>query len=246
MDVMKRILPGYVVCFVCVIIILVACIPPVCGSQVTTIDGKTIKEIVIGHIRKNLSLPAETIRIEFSSPLSDVTLPGNNITWRIQQNRNEDFLGYTTIDVRFYRGNVFLKEENIRAKVEVLKNIIVASRFLPRNTVISYEDVKVVKKWCDRAYPNQVSDVTEIIGKTVNGRVKANYEISRNMIRDSVAIKRGKLVRIIFKRGPLSVSTIGSSEQNGDLGDLIRVKNLRSNKIVYARVEGDSLVRVDY
>ncbi len=242
----KRSFSGHGICLICVFIFLMASISPVYGSQVTKIDGKTIKGIVTGHIKKNLFLPDKSVRIEFSSPIEGVTLPGDNVTWRVQHKRNEVFIGYTTVTVRFYRDNIFLKEENIRTKVEVLKEVVVASRFLSRNTVIGYDDVKVVKKWRDRSYPNQVSDVSEIIGKTVNSRVKANYEISRNMIRASVAVKRGKLVRIVFNRGALSVSTIGSSEQDGDLGDLIRVKNLRSNKTVYARVEGDSQVRVDY
>lgn len=246
MSIKLRFLTGYYVCVICIMIFLAAGITPVCGAQVTKIDGKAIREIVADHIKRNLSLPAEAIRIEFSSSLSEVSLPGNNITWRVEHNRNEDFMGYTTVTIRFYRGNIFLKEENIRTKVEVLKDIVVASRFLPRNTVITYDNAKVVKKWCDRVYPNQVSNIAEIIGKTVNRRVRANYEIGRNIIRDSVAVKRGKLVRIVFHRGALSISTIGSSEQDGEVGDLIRVKNLRSDKIIYARVESDSLVRVDY
>ncbi|HEU20345.1 MAG TPA: flagellar basal body P-ring formation protein FlgA [Deltaproteobacteria bacterium] len=239
-------LSGYGACLICALVCLMVGISPLYASQITKIDGKTLKEIVTGHIKRNLTVPDEFLRIEFSSPLPEVEVSGGNVTWRVQQNRNEDFLGYTTVNVRFYNGNIFLKEENIRTKVEVLKDVVVASKFLPRNTIISYEDVKVVKRWCDRVYPNQISDVDDIIGKTVNARVKANYEIGRNMIRDSVAVKRGKLVRIVFNRGALSVSTIGSSEQDGDVGDLIRVKNLRSDKIVYARIEGDSLVRVDY
>ncbi|MBN2687639.1 MAG: flagellar basal body P-ring formation protein FlgA [Deltaproteobacteria bacterium] len=236
----------YGLCLLFAVILLTTDVSPVFGSSGRTIEGETIRGIVAGHIKKILAVPDESVRIEFSSAVPDIAVPEGAITWRIYHNRNEDFLGYTTVSVRFYRDNIFLKEEAVRTKVEVLKDVVVASRYLPRNTVIGYDDVKVVKKWRDRAYPNQVSDITGVIGKTVNGRVKANYEIGRNILRQSVAVQRGALVRIVFNSGPLTVSTIGETEENGDLGSMIRVKNIRSNKVIYARVESDSLVRVDY
>jgi flagella basal body P-ring formation protein FlgA len=222
-------------------------VSPVYGSARRIIGGDVIRGIIAGHIKKVLAVPDGSVRIEFSSPVPDVDLPeGGKVTWRIYHNRNEDFLGYATISIRFYRDNIFLKEETVRTKVEVLKDVVVASRYLPRNTVIGYDDVKVVKKWRDCPYPNQISDIAAVIGTTVNRRVRPNFEISRNVIRQSVAVERGALVRIIFSKGPLMVSTMGATEEKGDLGSMIRVKNIRSNKVIYARVESDSLVRVDY
>jgi flagella basal body P-ring formation protein FlgA len=48
------------------------------------------------------------------------------------------------------------------------------------------------------------------------------------------------------ENGSLLVTTIGLSEDNGGQGDIIKVKNLTSNKIVYAKVIDQALVRVDF
>ena len=63
---------------------------------------------------------------------------------------------------------------------------------------------------------------------------------------EPVMVKRGKLVRIVLENGPLRVTTIGLSQQNGAFGDIIKVKNISSKNVIYARVMGNSLVQVEF
>jgi flagella basal body P-ring formation protein FlgA len=60
------------------------------------------------------------------------------------------------------------------------------------------------------------------------------------MLKDAIVVKRGKAVKIILEEGPMSVMAMGVSEQDGVLGEVIRVRNTASNKMVYARVVSDS------
>jgi len=59
-------------------------------------------------------------------------------------------------------------------------------------------------------------------------------------------VKRGKIVCINLERGPLKISTIGISEEDGARGAIIRVRNVSSNRMVYARVVGANTVQVEF
>jgi len=59
-------------------------------------------------------------------------------------------------------------------------------------------------------------------------------------------VRRGKMVRIILESGPLTVLTSGQSQEDGARDDLVRVKNLSSSKIIYARVVDDNTVKVEF
>jgi len=230
--------------FVIILLLIMSCYSY--ASPVTKIDKETIKRITVDHIKKNMPWPQGTIRIEFSSRIPDVIFSCKDVTCRVENQRKEDFIGYAVFNIRFYNKGVFLKEKGVRVKLDVSKDVVVSSRFLSRNTRINYDDVKLVKKWFDRMPVNRVTDLTEVVGKTLCASLRQNSEIKRNMLRSPMVVKRGKLVRVIFERGPLVVTTVGLSQQNGVPGDLIKVKNMSSKKIIYATVMGNSLVRVGF
>jgi len=237
----------YVIVLIIIILVLLMAVQMVSAGETQTVSADTIRKIIVSHIKKQSPWSEGAVRIEFSSNVSDVVLPGREqVTWRVESNWNEDFIGYSMFALRFYRDKVFLKEKRVRVKLEVLRDVVVSAGFLPRNKVIEDGDVKVVKKWMDRIVPAMINDPATAVGNTLSVRVKPNREIKRTMLRSPLMVKKGKLVRIFLEKGPLKISTVGLSQQDGMSGDLIRVKNLTSKKIIYAKVITESTVRVEY
>jgi len=217
-----------------------------CAAPTTVMKGDTIKAIVRAYIKKNMPWPEGTVRVEFPVRVSDLSLPGEKITCRVRSKRNEDFIGNSVFIVRFYGNGEFLKEKNVRARLDVLMDVVVSTKSLPRNTRIDCDDVKPIKKRFDRVPLNIISNLDNIVGKRLRTSVKPNTEITRNMVRNSPMVKRGKLVRIVLENDSMRIMTIGLSQQDGMLGDMIKVKNISSRRTIYARVMGDSLVRVEF
>ena len=214
---------------------------------VTKVSKSTIKNIIINYINRNMPWPKGTVRINFFPQISSVSLPAKDIRYRVVGMRGEDFIGYSNFTIRFYSEKVFLKEEEVRVKIEVLRNMVVSTKYLANGTNISKEDVKLVNRWFDRTSPEILTDIKDVLGKRLCTTIKQpNAIITRNMLREPVMIKRGKLVKIVFEKGPLRITTIGLSEQNGACGDIIKVKNISSKNVIYAKVKGPCLVQVGF
>lgn len=214
---------------------------------VTNVSKNTIKSIIVNYINENMPWPKGTVRTEFFSQISDVGLPAKDITYRVVSIRGEDFIGYSNFTIRFYNEEVFLKEKTVRVKLEVLRDMVVSTGYLARDTNISKDDVKLVKRWFDRISPGVVTDINDVLGKRLRTSIKQpNTIITRNMLREPVMVKRGNLVRIVLEKGPLRITTMGLSKQNGAFGDIIKVKNISSKNVIYARVMGNSLVQVEF
>lgn len=214
---------------------------------VTNVSKNTIKSIIVNYINENMPWPKGAVRTEFFSQISDVGLPAKDITYRVVSIRGEDFIGYSNFTIRFYNEEVFLKEKTVRVKLEVLRDMVVSTGYLARDTNISKDDVKLVKRWFDRISPGVVTDINDVLGKRLRTSIKQpNTIITRNMLREPVMVKRGNLVRIVLEKGPLRITTMGLSKQNGAFGDIIKVKNISSKNVIYARVMGNSLVQVEF
>jgi flagella basal body P-ring formation protein FlgA len=93
--------------------------------------------------------------------------------------------------------------------------------------------------------PDAVSDLNEAIGKRLTSQLRAGAALSARMLRDAPLVRKGQMVRVLFDNGSMQISTIGMPEEDGAAGGMVRIRNLTSNKIIYAKVLGDSLVGVD-
>jgi flagella basal body P-ring formation protein FlgA len=112
--------------------------------------------------------------------------------------------------------------------------------------VIGPDDVRVVKRWLTREPQQVITSVEEAVGKRISSSVRPNRDITRTMLRDVPLVKRGRLVKMFLNNGFINIATVGQIQEDGAMGSLVRVKNMTSQRIVYARVVGDSLVQVDF
>ncbi len=211
------------------------------------IKGETIEEAIRAYVAKNMSWSGgRDVRLEFPGGISDVTLDGEKIACRVESKRNEDFIGNTSFTVRFYENGELLGKQTVRARLELLMDVVVSSRPLHRNTEIGRDDVRLVKRWFTRPPLNIISSPDDVVGKKLRASIKPNTEITGNMVRTIPVVQKGKPVRIVIENGSMGMTTIGMSEQDGMCGELIKVRNVSSQKMIYARVMGNSLVKVEF
>ncbi len=91
-----------------------------------------------------------------------------------------------------------------------------------------------------------LADPGAAIGKRTTARINAGTEITAAMLRSVPLVKRGEVVRILLESGPMTISAVGQSQEDGGQGDLIRVQNIASKRVIFARVTGHSQVRVEF
>ncbi|MCK9273909.1 MAG: flagellar basal body P-ring formation chaperone FlgA [Syntrophales bacterium] len=207
-----------------------------------TMKGEALEKIVLDYIEEKVP----SARVEFLSRTPDLVLKAKEIAYRVDSGRNEDYAGYCVFNVRFYDGEYFIREQPVRVRIEIRKKFVVSKKFLERGKRIGADDVKITAKWIDRTIRNPLQRPEEVIGKVLRSSVRKNTELKENMLQDPLLVKNGAFVRIELSKRGLHMSTVGISEQSGSLGDLIKVKNISSNKSVYARIVDDSVVKVDF
>ncbi len=59
-------------------------------------------------------------------------------------------------------------------------------------------------------------------------------------------IKTRDNVKIVARVGSASIEAVGEAQQDGQVGQIIRVRNVESNRIVHGRIEASGIVLVDY
>jgi len=198
------------------------------------------------HIEENSLHPEGNARVWL---LTRVTPPEKNpgkLTCQITSRPGEEYIGDTSFSVRVFSNGVFLKEEMLRVRIEVLRDFVFSINAIAKNSTITDGDVTVQKKWVRRIPANSICSVEEVIGKSIAVALRPHVQITRNMLREVKTVSKGKMVKVVLDNGLMRVVMNGLAEEDGADDSVIRVRNLNSNKIIYARVVGPSLVQIDF
>lgn len=215
------------------------------AGSAATITGESLQAAVQAYVEKNSPWPKGRIKVDFPEPVADVDVPSEKVTIKIRGRANEDYIGQTSFTASL-RGTKPLREEHIKVTLWVLMDVVVSTKSLSSGTVLGAGDVKVLQKWYDAVPQNRVSDLKEVLGKKLSVSVNPHMEITKNVLKDCPIVRRNQPVRIILDNGTLCITASGVSQEDGMLGEVIRVQNTASKRVIHARVRGNALVAVDF
>ena len=139
----------------------------------------------------------------------------------------------------------------VHLDVRHFDGVVLAAKALERGHTIQAADVYV-----DRQDVTTLSDycsnADQLVGATVKRSVRplmpvklSDAESSRSAT-NAVLVKRRDRVRMVAKIGSHSISTTGEAQQEGRLGDTIRLQNIESKTFVQGRVTAANEVEITY
>ena len=217
------------------------------GASAAVLSEKDMRHIVSAYIEKNMPWNPGALRIEYPMRLQEQQFQEKKITWQVQGRQDDDFIGETIFNIRFYnQEGILIREIPVHTKLEAALDVVVSTKPLSRGTVLEPDDIRLCQRWYNRYPQDVVTDPDDAIGKMLSTQVRSNTEITKSVLKASRLIRKGSIVKMVAESGSLVVTAMGLSQENGGKGDIIRVKNLSSNKVIYAKVIDPSLVKVDF
>ncbi|MCX5813486.1 MAG: flagellar basal body P-ring formation chaperone FlgA [Proteobacteria bacterium] len=131
-------------------------------------------------------------------------------------------------------------------KVSNKKKMFILKQNTKRGDVVRPDDISVKETYMNgnsgADYPSRMEDV---VGKALKRDMPAGTVITCQSLEDSFVIQRGDTVNIVAENKKLLLQAKGRTLERGKIGDIIRVKNLTSDKEIVGRVAGSSTVKVD-
>jgi flagella basal body P-ring formation protein FlgA len=126
-----------------------------------------------------------------------------------------------------------------------LVDVPVLTRQLSRTDVIEASDI-TTKTVPDRQLrKDTVTDAKLLIGQSPHATISSNRPIRQSEVSAPIIIKKGEPVQLTYTNPYMSLKTTGVALQDGSLGEMIRIKNDKSEKAVSGRVAASGHVEVN-
>ena len=137
--------------------------------------------------------------------------------------------------------------------VQYFQNVIVSARPITQGHLVTREDIYIDRREV-RDLAGFVTDVSTVVGLKAYRPIGPLQVIRPGDVRTGPIvtipgkpiIKRGQTVRLTADGGPLSISVAAEAQQDGRVGDVIRLKNADSGKLVTGTVNEAGEVEVSF
>ena len=132
----------------------------------------------------------------------------------------------------------------VSVKTQIEKMILVAKRNLGRGHMISEEDLTLSRQDIVPLKYGWFTNKKNVVGKLCKQNIDARRPITPYMLEKETLVKKGELVTIKADKDSIHISMQGTALGRGKQGDVIRVENPKSKRIIQAEVIGPREVRV--
>ena len=116
-------------------------------------------------------------------------------------------------------------------------------RSLEKNDIIKIEDLDLIitSKPSAKSFFNNKED---LVGRKLKKNLKVDQLLHPRHLYEKFEVNIGDFLSIVSQMGNASVAVAGEAKDSGNLGDIIKVKNLRSGKVIKGYVNKNKIIRV--
>jgi len=138
---------------------------------------------------------------------------------------------------KIYKNKIVKIKKNRTYKVLRLK------QSLEKNDIISLDDIELVEV-SNSSQKSFFSYKKELVGRKLKKNLKMGQLLHPRHLYEKFEVNNGDVISIVSNIGNASVTVSGEAQGSGNLGDLIKVKNLRSGKTIKGYIKKDKIIRV--
>jgi flagella basal body P-ring formation protein FlgA len=193
-------------------------------------------------------LPGEEHVVELPA-LDDFELPGvapERVEVRLSANPRQELAGSVPLTAVLLVDGAEARRGTLTARVRALAPVLVAARALPKGTVLREGDVREERR--DRAAlpPGALGDLRFAVGQQLTRSLRAGTLLTEPLLVRPTLVARGQVVEVRYQRGALRIEGRGLAREDGRAGDLVRVENPSSQRVVTGRVDPAGVVHVEF
>ncbi|HOE10308.1 MAG TPA: flagellar basal body P-ring formation chaperone FlgA [bacterium] len=202
-----------------------------------TVSADTLAERIMRDIMQEFNWDPKELSVRVLSLPNDLRLPPGDVRIQVYRTSPQRY-GTVQYDLTILLNDNEYMHRTLIVEIAHRRNVFVFRNNKPAGSMVTLQDVDVQTRYVrsEREDEYTISDPRELVGRKLGRTVNPGITVTRDLFARTYLIPRGQVVSVVVQNGNLRMNIRGKTEQNANIGDIIRVRNLFNNKIVQARV----------
>jgi flagella basal body P-ring formation protein FlgA len=129
--------------------------------------------------------------------------------------------------------------------IKIVSPVVVSKHFIPAGNLITENDIQLIEKNTNKIKLGYFKVAKRIVGTVAKRNIARGKIITPSDLKLANLIHKGERVIISALSNSIKVSMKGVAINSGTLGDIIRVKNLSSKRVIEAKIVARGKVEVN-
>jgi flagellar basal body P-ring formation protein FlgA len=211
-----------------------------------SVSGEQIGAAVLRFIEKHAPWQAEQMKIRPIQYNQDHRVPPGKVSLQVIAPKHVDWLGAVPFRVNLLVDGNIVQRTSVSAYIEVWQDVVLAAKPLGRNQPITMADLRMETMNIARVPANAIFCMDQVVGQRANRPIAINSVLRSDQVVLPPVVRRGDVVQLLAESAMLRITTQAIAQENGGVGETIRVINVRSKKNVHAQVVDAQTVRVEF
>jgi len=212
--------------------------------QGTLIEPGFFKEKIHQYIVTN-SRWKEGVQVEIVSS-KPISVPESGIRWQLTPANGQDFFGNILFKVQAISEttNEEIFSNWIAAKLKIIQPVAISNRAIGKNEVISGMDIRWEEREITAFCKDAVMDQQGIVGQRAGRLIQPNSVITESLLEKRLMVRRGGTATLVAEFKGIKATSSVQVLSDGSYGDIVRVVNTQSKRIISAVVTGENTLEV--
>lgn len=133
---------------------------------------------------------------------------------------------------------------HVPVTIQAYANVVIADAPIAKGTQLSTNDFRLESRDVSLLYGGFFAGIERIDGYVAKRPISAGQVLNPSLLEPAKMINRGEKVVIVAEGPGLNIRTTGIAVNDGAFGELIRVKNTNTDKVIEGRITGPGRVQV--
>ena len=211
------------------------------------ISGRDIEAATVSKIDMVLNDRGDMRRrdVHFFHQLQNIVVPDGMASIEVEMPGRINYAGMTSVIARCRVDGRICKSLNFTVRVRIYDVVLVAAHDLSYDKAISAADFRQDEIIVD-GRTDYIKDFSLIRNLVPSRMIRAGSPVTINMFRTAMVVVANQPVRLRIRYHGIEASAKGIAMSRGRVGEMIKVKNESSGKIITGRVVDEQTVEVIY
>ena len=212
-----------------------------------TVNGEEILAVAKDYVLSNMPWDESQAVLEQGRMPKDLSVASGKIKYVVDPVYTSDWVGQVILRVKVLVDEREVESARVCIKIRIYADAFVATGKIQEDQVIEPDNIAAKRiELTRRIATDYASDKENIVGKRVLNTMHPGKVIGRSMLGEPLLVTRDDIVTIQARRGNIVITAQGKAVEQGAKGEIIKVKNVDSNKIVTAKIASSDVVTIVY
>jgi flagella basal body P-ring formation protein FlgA len=215
------------------------------GIEIDASRSDALGRAIRSHVADVTSWKQSEIEARLIADFSGADLPGSDADFSISSREPIPTFRHVLLPVDVMQNGKTVRTLWVAADIIVHAPVVQAAARLPFGSTIAPADVKETVTEITDARAQYFRSCSEVLGKVMRRTLSPGDPLTRDAVTNPILIRAGEAVRVRLERGPIVMTAMAKAEQDGKLGETIRIRSLEFSKSLKATVVGRGQARIE-